>query len=120
MHAAHDALSQVGLMPEVYRRRPSELSGGEQQRAAVARALVTTPAILLADEPTGNLDSRTGQTVLKLLRRLNRERELTVMLVTHSAVAATYGDRTVELKDGRVVRDVRATGQHSRVVPLRE
>ena len=119
MLAAHDALSQVGLMPEVYRRLPNELSGGEQQRAAVARALVTTPAILLADEPTGNLDSWTGQTVLDLLGRLNRERQLTVILVTHSAVAATYGDRIVELKDGRV-RDVRATRQHSRVVPLRE
>ena len=118
--AAHEALSQVGLSSEVYRRYPTELSGGEQQRAGIARALVTTPSILLADEPTGNLDSRTGQTVLDLLRRLNRERELTVMLVTHSALAATYGDRTVELKDGRIVRDVHATGPRSRVVPLRE
>jgi putative ABC transport system ATP-binding protein len=104
----------------VYKRRPVELSGGEQQRAAVARALVTRPSLVLADEPTGNLDSRTGQNVLDLLRRLNRDRQLTIVMVTHSAFAATYGDRTVELKDGAIVRDVRATGQTRRIVPLRE
>ena len=64
---------------------------------------VTEPALLLADEPTGNLDSRTGQSVLDLLRRLNGDRELTVILVTHSTFAATYGHRTVELRDGRIV-----------------
>jgi len=78
---------------------------GEQQRAAIARALVTQPQVLLADEPTGNLDSTTGQVVLDLLRRLNLEKRLTVLLVTHSTVAAGYGDRTLELRDGRVVRD---------------
>ena len=120
MMEARDALAQVELSADVYGRRPVELSGGEQQRAAIARALVTRPSLLLADEPTGNLDSRTGQTVLDLLRRLNRDRHLTVVLVTHSAFAATYGDRTIELKDGRIVRDVRATGQSRRIVPLRE
>src|SRR5439155_7784281 len=84
------------------------LSGGEQQRVAIARALVTEPRLLLADEPTGNLDSRTGEAILNLLRQLNRERSLTVVMVTHSAYAATYGHRTIELRDGQVERDVQA------------
>jgi putative ABC transport system ATP-binding protein len=76
--------------------------------------------LLLADEPTGNLDSRTGQAILDLLSRLNRQRELTVVMVTHSTFAATYGHRTVELRDGRVVREVRAgRDPGARVVPLR-
>ena len=104
-----------------YRRRPAELSGGEQQRAAVARALVTTPTLLLADEPTGNLDSTTGQVVLDLMRRLNLNDHMTVVMVTHSALAATYGDRTVELRDGRIIRDVSAAPDPGgRVIPLRE
>ena len=115
---AHEALAQVDLSTRAYRRRPIELSGGEQQRAAIARALATHPELLLADEPTGNLDSRTGQTVLDLLRRLNRERSLTVVMVTHSAFAATYGDRTVELRDGRIIRDVQAGDGVGDVVPM--
>src|SRR5262252_7333096 len=106
---ARDMLALVALPPEVARRRPAELSGGEQQRVAIARALVTEPRLLLADEPTGNLDSRTGQTILDLLRRLNTERQLTVVLVTHSGVAATQAQRTVELQDGRIVREARGT-----------
>jgi putative ABC transport system ATP-binding protein len=118
---AHEMLDQVELGASIRQRRPGELSGGEQQRAAIARALVATPTILLADEPTGNLDSRTGQLVLDLLRRLNRERHLTVIMVTHSALAATRGDRTIELRDGRIVRDVHASHDLAgRVVPLRE
>jgi len=118
---ARAVLEQVELSPAAYGRRPSELSGGEQQRAAIARALVGGPTLILADEPTGNLDSRTGQRVLDLLRRLNREAPLTVILVTHSALAATYGDRTVELRDGRIIRDVRPPADASgRVLPLRE
>jgi len=118
---ARAVLDQVELSPAAYGRRPSELSGGEQQRAAIARALVGGPTLILADEPTGNLDSRTGQRVLDLLRRLNREVPLTVILVTHSALAATYGDRTVELRDGRIIRDVRPPADASgRVLPLRE
>lgn len=114
-------LEQVDLGRAVYHRRPAELSGGEQQRAAIARALVVGPSLLLADEPTGNLDSRTGEVVLDLLRRLNQEQRVTVVLVTHSALAATYGDRTVELRDGRIVRDVRAPAETGgRVIPLRE
>lgn len=112
-------LDHVGLPQSARSRRPAELSGGEQQRLAIARALVTGPSLLLADEPTGNLDSRTGQVILDLLRRLNHTEHLTVVLVTHSSFAATYGDRTIELQDGRIVRDVNGR-EGGRVVPLRE
>jgi putative ABC transport system ATP-binding protein len=106
---AQDALGQVGLPPAVRGRRPAQLSGGEQQRVAIARALVTEPRLILADEPTGNLDSQTGQTILELLRRLNSDRHLTVVLVTHNALAATQAQRTVELRDGEIVREERGT-----------
>jgi putative ABC transport system ATP-binding protein len=118
---ARDALQRVGVDPAAVGRRPAELSGGEQQRVAVARALVTDPVLLLADEPTGNLDSRTGQSILDMLRTLNVERGLTVVMVTHSTFAATYGHRTVELRDGQIVREARAGRDlAARVVPLRE
>ena len=103
---AAEALEQVGV-GHCARRHPAELSGGEQQRVAIARALATRPAILLADEPTGNLDSQTGQRILDLLRSLSRAARATVVMVTHSVFAATYGDRTIELYDGRIRRDVR-------------
>jgi len=101
-----EALARVGI-DESGRRYPGELSGGEQQRVAIARAIATGPSLLLADEPTGNLDSHTGQRILDLLRSLNQSEGVTVLMVTHNVLAATYGDRTVELQDGRVVRDVR-------------
>ena len=107
---ARSVLESVGLGGDLLGRRPAELSGGEQQRVAIARALVTDPDIVLADEPTGNLDSATGRTILDLLRRLSIERCVTVLMVTHSTLAATWGDRTVELRDGRIVRDVRCSG----------
>ena len=81
--------------------RPGELSGGEQQRTALARALINKPDIILADEPTGNLDSNTGKEVLELFKRINRERGLTIVMVTHSHEAASVAGRTMLMKDGR-------------------
>ena len=115
---AAEALRQVGLVAGSRSRRPAELSGGEQQRVAIARALITEPSLLLADEPTGNLDTRTGQAILDLILQLNTERGLSVVLVTPSTFAATYGHRTVELQDGRVVHDVRAPRRAGRVIPI--
>src|SRR5436309_9814777 len=115
---ASRVLEEVAIEPGARRRVPAELSGGEQQRVAIARALVTEPRLLLADEPTGNLDSRTGEAILNLLRQLNRERSLTVVMVTHSAYAATYGHRTVELRASRIVRDVHADSEPSRKGPV--
>ena len=98
---ARALLERVGLGHRL-EHRPSELSGGEMQRAAIARALAGGPEILLADEPTGNLDSTTGQGVLELLRDLNRERGLTMMLVTHDLAIAQQADRVVRLAEGRI------------------
>ncbi len=98
------ALEQVGLGHR-RRHRPDELSGGEMQRVAIARALVIDPLLILADEPTGNLDTRTGEQILDLIAEANRTRGATVMLVTHEARAAAYGRRVVTLKDGTVVGD---------------
>jgi putative ABC transport system ATP-binding protein len=106
---ARATLARVALPPSAACRRPAQLSGGEQQRVAIARALVTQPQLLLADEPTGNLDSRTGQTILDLLRGLNREQNLTVVLVTHSELAASHAQRAIELRDGQIVRETRGT-----------
>jgi putative ABC transport system ATP-binding protein len=116
---AAQALKQVSVPEPAWKRRPGELSGGEQQRVAVARALVTRPRMLLADEPTGNLDSRTGKTILDLLGTLNATQHLTVVLVTHSAFAATYGQRTIELRDGCIVHEVKAP-KAATVLTLRE
>jgi putative ABC transport system ATP-binding protein len=101
-----DILTQVGVAPAAWPRYPSELSGGEQQRVAAARAIATEPRLLLADEPTGNLDSANGRMILDLLRHLNVERRTSVVMVTHDPFAATYGHRTIEMQDGRIVRDV--------------
>jgi ABC-type lipoprotein export system ATPase subunit len=101
---ADDWLKQVGML---HRRDhwPHELSGGEMQRVAIARALVNGPSILLADEPTGNLDSKAGLEVLDLLARLNVERRVTILLATHSQEAAAYAHRVIRLRDGTVLRD---------------
>jgi putative ABC transport system ATP-binding protein len=115
----HEVLARVGLSG-CEARYPSELSGGEQQRVAIARAIAPRPLLLLADEPTGNLDSRTGQSILDLLRTLNLEDGVTVVMVTHSTLAAAYGDRTLELQDGRIVRDVRVPSQENKVVSLQD
>jgi putative ABC transport system ATP-binding protein len=100
---ASSALERVGIPDAARGRRPAELSGGEQQRVAIARALVAEPRLVLADEPTGNLDSHTGRSVLELLRSLNHEQRVTVIMVTHGALAAGIAGRTVELRDGRLV-----------------
>jgi len=90
-------------LDEIRRRHtPRELSGGQQQRVAIARALVNEPDIILADEPTGNLDSKTGTEILELFKRINREKNKTIVQVTHSYEAAQYGSRIINVKDGRV------------------
>jgi putative ABC transport system ATP-binding protein len=99
---ADGLLNEVGLAPRRH-HYPSQLSGGEQQRVAIARALANNPAILLADEPTGNLDSGTGHQVIDLLIDVNRRRGTTVVLVTHDAELAQRADRTIALRDGRIV-----------------
>ncbi len=106
------ALEQVGLRDRL-RHEPTQLSGGQQQRVAIARALVNRPAILLADEPTGNLDSRTTVEVLAVFQSLN-EQGITVILVTHEAEVAHYAKRVVEVRDGLILRDepvTRAAGR---------
>jgi putative ABC transport system ATP-binding protein len=85
--------------------RPQQLSGGQMQRVAIARALLASPALLLADEPTGNLDSKTGESVLMLLKKLNKEFNQTIVMVTHDPKAAMYATRLIEMKDGRIEKD---------------
>jgi lipoprotein-releasing system ATP-binding protein len=98
---ARRLLERVGLEHRLH-HKPRELSGGEMQRAAIARALVADPELLLADEPTGNLDRGTGQQILDLLRELNRERNLTIVMVTHDEKIAQQCDATIRLADGRI------------------
>ena len=101
---AMDVLKAVGLENRAD-HHPNQLSGGQQQRVAIARALVNNPSILLADEPTGNLDTRTSIEVMDIFQRLNRDRGITVLLITHEPDIAEYGTRTVTFRDGQVVSD---------------
>lgn len=102
--SARDALRAVGLQGWE-RHSPAELSGGQQQRVAIARAIVTSPIVLLADEPTGNLDTRTSQEIMDLIVSFNRERGITVLMVTHEPDIAGYAKRVVRFVDGRVESD---------------
>ena len=101
---ALEALTAVGLAPRAD-HHPNQLSGGQQQRVAIARALITKPSILLADEPTGNLDTRTSIEVMGIFQRLNEEREITVLLITHERDIAEYGTRIIACRDGQIVSD---------------
>lgn len=101
---AMEALAAVGLAGRE-QNHPNQLSGGQQQRVAVARSLVNNPALILADEPTGNLDSRTSIEVMEIFQRLNRERGITLVLVTHEPDIAQYAQRVVVFKDGRIKKD---------------
>jgi putative ABC transport system ATP-binding protein len=104
---AQTMLERVGLSGRA-RHRPDEMSGGERQRIAIARALIFQPPILLADEPTGNLDSKTGEEILGLLDGLHREFNTTILMVTHNEAAAAHCDRILRLRDGSVVKEERA------------
>ena len=103
---ARERLGQVGLEGREH-HHPNQLSGGQQQRVAIARALINDPAIVLADEPTGNLDSRTSVEILGIFQRLNRENGITVILVTHEADVAAYTSRHILFRDGRILKDER-------------
>ena len=101
---ARETLAEVGLSDRE-RNMPNQLSGGQQQRVALARALVNNPSLILADEPTGALDTRTSAEVMDIFQRLNRERDLTIIVVTHEPDIAQYADRIIQFRDGRVHRD---------------
>lgn len=101
---AEEALKRVGLGHRLH-HRPSELSGGEQQRVTVARALINSPKILLADEPTGNLDRENTKLIMELLKRLHEEERFTIVLVTHDPFVSKWAERIVTMEDGRIIKD---------------
>ena len=101
---AQKALSEVGLKGREH-HHPSQLSGGEQQRVAIARALVNQPSILLADEPTGNLDSKTSEEIMRIFQRLNREMGITIIMITHEPDIASFAKRNILFRDGKIVDD---------------
>lgn len=104
LEKAREALEIVGLSERMY-HHPNQLSGGQQQRVAIARALVNEPAILLADEPTGNLDSRTGAEIIAMFQKLHKERHQTVVYVTHDSFTARHTERVIHIADGQIKRE---------------
>lgn len=102
---AEIALNSVGIIKERWENLSNQLSGGQVQRVAIARALVNKPSLILADEPTGNLDTKTGHKVMKTLQKLNREKNHTIILITHEKEIAAYADRAILLKDGGIIED---------------
>ena len=100
------ALSQVGLVDRA-NHRPTQLSGGQQQRVAIARALVANPRVIIADEPTGALDTKTGEEVMAIFEELVRQQAITVIIVTHEASIAAHADRLIRMRDGRIIEDTR-------------
>lgn len=103
VHRAEELAKEVGLAHRLT-HYPNELSGGEQQRVAIARALINNPEIIFADEPTGNLDSKTSREIIELLKKLNREKETSIVMVTHDDTLAKSTDRIIRMKDGVIVR----------------
>src|SRR5512134_2762901 len=112
---AEELMDTVGILKRRH-HTPKELSGGEQQRTAIARALINDPSILFADEPIGNLDSKSGKEILELLRKINKDKGITILMVTHSEESTKYGKRIIRLKDGEVVGSSTDTNELSRTV----
>ncbi len=106
---AEAALLAVGLEKERWHHLSNQLSGGQMQRVAIARALVNEPDLILADEPTGNLDSKTGDIVLETFKKLNKEKGHTIILITHERYVAQHADRMIEIRDGKIVSDSKST-----------
>ncbi len=114
---ATELLEQVGLADRLD-HEPSQLSGGQQQRVAIARSLVNNPKLLLADEPTGNLDSRTSEEVLRMFQELNEKKGITILLVTHDATVAAHAKRTIRIRDGLIAANSQETSEQSAGLPV--